>query len=155
MIQLLDEERNDIYVHVNKKVEKFNFDKYKAMVKKSKIVFSKKRVAVFWGSPLLLEAEMILLRLAYNSGKYSYFHLLSGADLPIKSMDYIYNFFEENIGREFVKFEDNLRIDLLKYYYPFLVMKRRVIHHKYVEVIRDKFFINSLKLQKKLRIFKV
>jgi len=42
------------------------------------------------------------LRKAFSYGNYSYFHLLSGVDLPIKKIDYIYNFFERNYGTEFV-----------------------------------------------------
>lgn len=39
-------------------------------------------------------------------GGYSYFHLVSGVDLPIKNQDYIHSFFEKNAGKEFVGFCD-------------------------------------------------
>ena len=36
-IELLDDERNDIYLHIDKKVKNFDFDKFKNIAKKSNI----------------------------------------------------------------------------------------------------------------------
>ncbi|MBQ3427207.1 MAG: hypothetical protein IJH37_08705 [Clostridia bacterium] len=152
LIQMLDDERNDIYVHVNKKVKNFDFDKYKAMVKKSKLTFSKKRVAIFWGSPLLLEAEMILLDLAYKSDNYSYFHLISGADLPIKSMDYIYDFFESKNGNEFVDFDTISRVEWLDYYYPLLQAEKYCKKNRLIYYIYERASVAIVNAQKKVKI---
>lgn len=56
--------------------------------------------------------------------KYSYYHLLSGLDLPLKNQDYIHNFFEKNNGKEFIAFDEkaNKSKDFLlrvNYYYFF------------------------------------
>ena len=50
----------------------------------------------------MVEAEFILMEAASKHGGYLYYHLLSGADLPIKSQDYIHDFFRRNAGKEFV-----------------------------------------------------
>lgn len=55
-------------------------------------------------------------------GPYAYYHLLSGQDLPIKSQDYIHQFFEEHQGKEFVginhgeEFEWDCRRKMMRYW---------------------------------------
>jgi len=102
LIRLLDDERNDIFIHVDKKIESFDETYFLSKVQKSKLVFVQPRVNVKWGHVTFVEAEFILFRRAYEQGNYSYYHLISGVDLPIKSQDYIHNFFIENSGKEFL-----------------------------------------------------
>lgn len=68
-----------------------------------------------------IATELVLLETACARGKYSYYHLLSGQDLPLKSQDDIYAFFEEESGYEFVRFyNENFEAgDRVYYYYPF------------------------------------
>lgn len=102
LIKLLDDERNDIFIHVDKKIEGFDEPYFLSKVQKSKLVFVRPRVNVKWGHVTFVEAEFVLFRRAYEQGNYSYYHLISGVDLPIKSQDYIHNFFLENSGKEFL-----------------------------------------------------
>lgn len=101
LISLLDDKRNDIYIHVDKKADEVPFTEIKNAAKISKLVFVD-RISVDRGSFSLFEAEMILLRAALHSAEYSYFHLLSGQDLPLKNQDYIHEFFEKHDGRNFI-----------------------------------------------------
>ncbi len=49
---------------------------------------------VYWMGYNMVQATVDLLKLAYNSGNnYKYFNLMSGQDYPIKSKQYINNFF--------------------------------------------------------------
>lgn len=60
------------------------------------------------GGYSLVNAEMLLLEKAVTDvDEYDYYHLLSGQDLPIKSQDYIHEFFERNNGKEFVTFDND------------------------------------------------
>jgi hypothetical protein len=102
LLKLLDDERNDIFVHVDKKVDGFDEQYFLSKILKSRLVFVSPRVDVKWGHITFVEAEFILFRRAYEQGPYSYYHLISGVDLPIKSQDYIHNFFTENKGKEFL-----------------------------------------------------
>lgn len=102
LIKLLDDERNDIFIHIDKKVENFDESEFQKFVSKSSLVFVKPRVDVKWGHVTFVEAEFILFRNAYEFGSYTYYHLISGVDLPIKSQDYIHTFFSENHGKEFL-----------------------------------------------------
>ena len=101
LIELLDCENNDFYIHIDKKVqiELDSILKYKA--KKSKIYFTD-RVAVNWGSISELRGNLILMKAAYDNGPYDYYHFMQGADFPIKPLDYINSFFEKNKGKEFL-----------------------------------------------------
>ena len=110
LIKALDDERNDIFVHIDAKVKNFDFEHFKTVCRKSRLVFTDKRINVTWGDYSQVETEMLLLKTAINyetsTNEYSYFHLISGCDLPIKSNDYIHSFLEENKGKEFIHFTD-------------------------------------------------
>lgn len=102
LIKLLDDERNDIFIHIDKKIKNFDESAFQRFVSKSSLVFVKPRIDVKWGHVTFVEAEFILFRSAYEFGNYTYYHLISGVDLPIKSQDYIHSFFSENHGKEFL-----------------------------------------------------
>lgn len=126
LIVALDDRRNDIFVHIDSKVKDFDFDMFKKLPKFSEIHFTQ-RVSVTWGDFSQVKAEMILLNAAVGNEtenkKYTYYHLLSGCDLPIKSNDEIHRFFDENNGKEFIHFSSNEAADSsvtrIKYYHFF------------------------------------
>ena len=105
LIACLDDERNDIYVHVDKKasIAGLGFE-----VKKCGLYVLQDRIDAKWGDYSLVEVELKLFRDAYSRGPYSYYHLLSGVDLPIKSQDYIHMFCEKHQGTEFVGVAQNV-----------------------------------------------
>lgn len=97
---LLDDKRNDIYIHIDKKYKNFPFEYIRTIVKKSRLFFVKRR-NIQWGSFNMILSELELFASAYERG-YAYYHLISGADLPIKDQDTIHNFFRENQDKEFL-----------------------------------------------------
>ncbi len=103
LITLLDDKRNDIFVHVDKKAN-FDITEWTGACKESSLHFIKERLAVNWGGVSIMRAELRLLEAATAAGHYKYYHLLSGMDLPIKSQDTIHKFFEENDGKEFINY---------------------------------------------------
>ncbi|MDR3590800.1 MAG: beta-1,6-N-acetylglucosaminyltransferase [Negativicutes bacterium] len=109
LIRLIDDERNDIYLHIDEKVKNFPVDRFAKIPAKSKIFFVP-RVDVNWGGFSLVQAELELLRQAVQ-GNYDYYHLLSGVDLPIKTQDYIHDFFAANRGKEFIGFSPSFDYD--------------------------------------------
>ena len=118
LLNLLDDERNDIYIHVDKKVKEPPFQMLKEAVRRSGLYFTK-RVEVTWGGYSQVLSELSLLE-AVAEGGYGYCHFLSGIDLPIKSQDYIHAFFDSLEGKQCVSFEriENV-LDRVRYYYPF------------------------------------
>lgn len=111
LLTMLDDSRNDIYLHLDKKW-KLNIQELHHP-QKAKLFLTKKKMDIRWGDISSIKLEFKLFRMAYANGPYLYYHLLSGADLPIKSQNYIHEFFQKNYGKEFVGFaqgEEN-RID--------------------------------------------
>lgn len=101
LIQLLDDNRNDIYIHIDEKVKDVPINELRQTGLKSKIYFVD-RLPIYRGSFSLFEAEMILLKAALTRGEYSFYHLLSGQDLPLRNQDFMHTFFENAEGKNFI-----------------------------------------------------
>jgi Core-2/I-Branching enzyme len=117
LIRLLDYEKNDIYLHVDSRASSFDKDYFSTISKKSNM-FMIDRLEINWGGLSQVNCELKLLE---NSvvNNYQYYHLLSGVDLPLKSQDYIHDFFNKNEGKEFVGFVKDWDKSRVKYYYLF------------------------------------
>lgn len=111
LLQMIDNGRNDIYVHIDSKTDSQPFADSFSLVKNSKIIFVENRVDVRWAHISQVQAELNLFKTAYDNGGYSYYHLLSGVDLPIKSQEYIHDFFDKNNGYEFIGFSYSVPFD--------------------------------------------
>ena len=96
----IDDERNDIYLHIDSKAKNYPVTEVTSVLKKSSCVLTE-RMDVQWGSDSQIHCEMILLKEAVKT-EHSYYHLISGMDLPIKSQDEIHAFFDQYDGLEFV-----------------------------------------------------
>lgn len=103
LLRLLDDSRNDIYLHIDKKGNKLLENRLKECVNYSELNFIS-RMDVEWGGDSMIECELGLMKAAIN-GRYDYYHLLSGVDLPIKTQDEIHEFFVANNGKEFISLD--------------------------------------------------
>jgi hypothetical protein len=106
LILLLDDPRNDIYVHVDAKSRDFNQDQFVNLTKKAGLSFIKRK-RVTWGAYSQVRCELELLEAATKE-YHDYYHLLSGSDLPIKSQDQIHAFYETNQGTEFLNMHEGV-----------------------------------------------
>lgn len=158
-IELIDDVRNDIYVHIDKKVKDFNVNSLKNCVKYSKI-YVYNNFDIIWGNESQVYCEIFLLKQANLNEKYSYYHILSGVDLPIKNQDTIHKFFEENDGKEFVHFDStNVTVETQnRVYYRHLLSSyfkkyKNKILNKFIFVL-DELLINiqhMVKFKKKIQ----
>lgn len=99
LIAALDDSRNDIYIHFDKKIKELPaFTTYQA-----KLFVLDDRVDIRWGDKSIVEAEYKLFEAAVVRD-YGYYHLLSGVDMPLKSQEYIHAFFAKHFGKEFIGF---------------------------------------------------
>lgn len=103
LLELLDDPRNDIFVHIDSKAA-FDPEDWTDVCSRSMLRFLKDRIRVSWGGVSIMRAELALLKESTGCGNYDYYHLLSGMDLPIKSQDVIHEFFDRNSGQEFMHF---------------------------------------------------
>lgn len=98
LLGCLDDSRNDIYLHIDAKVEELP----ELHCDKARLTVLQDRVDVRWGDISMVKAEYALFEAALAKGGYAYYHLLSGVDLPLKDQDFIHGFFERNAGKEFI-----------------------------------------------------
>lgn len=118
LLKLLDNENNDIYIHIDKKTRNVPKEEILSVVQKSNLHWVTP-IKTYWGHSSLVNAELKLIKTAILNGEYEYLHLISGVDLPLKKQSEIHKFFEDNKGKEFVglsNFKNNYE-DRVKYYY--------------------------------------
>lgn len=121
LLSMLDDERNDIFLHIDRKSDMLDGAE-PLVLSKARLFVLEQRVDVRWGNLSQIKAEYVLFEEALKHGPYAYYHLLSGQDLPIKSQDYIHQFFEEHQGKEFVginhgeEFEWDCRRKMMRYW---------------------------------------
>lgn len=102
LLNAIDDERNDIYIQIDKKSKLLNPEEVRKYVKKSGLFFPE-REKVYWSDVSTIEAELNLFKCAKEStNNYSYYHLISGNDFPLKSQNEIHDFFSKNKGKEFI-----------------------------------------------------
>lgn len=97
LLTLLDDERNDIYLHVDKKAVEWNPETVNSLLRYASIT-QIERYDVAWGGYSQIRVELKLLEIATQS-EHSYYHLLSGVDLPLKSQDELHRFFKKIVVR--------------------------------------------------------
>lgn len=107
LLNCLDDERNDIYIHIDKKVI---FAGNELKVDKSHLYILPVRLDVRWGDYSMVKAEILLFEEAYKNGFYAYYHLLSGADLAIKPQDYIHDYCDLHQGVEFIGYASHVPV---------------------------------------------
>ena len=108
LLSVLDDERNDIYIHIDKKSKHVPIDGLRKSVKKSKLHIYRK-FKIYWGHFSQVECEVYLFEKT-SKNKYFRYHLISWKDLTIKSQDYIHYFFEKNSDYEFVHYDTEERL---------------------------------------------
>ena len=141
LIKKLDSPNNDFFVLIDKK-SKCDLLSLKMSVSLSKI-FIVKRMKIYWGDYSQIKAEMLLFQNAVKQNHYSYYHLLSGVDIILKSKEEIFSFFDENAGYEFVEVnsrqESGKYHNRLRYFFFFEKGKSR-------EKGKLRYFLNQLSL---------
>lgn len=120
LVSMLDDERNDIFLHVDKKSNML--EGVMLATSHARLFILQNRIDVRWGNLSQIKAEYALFEEAFRHGPYAYYHLLSGQDLPIKSQDFIHRFFDLHQGKEFVgvnrgeEFEWDCRRKMMRYW---------------------------------------
>ncbi|MGX8701692.1 beta-1,6-N-acetylglucosaminyltransferase [Caproiciproducens sp.] len=102
LIAYLDDERNDIYLHIDRKSAELRPEDFRSLTRNAGL-FLTERIPVVWGGYSQIRCELLLLKNAVKKG-YSYYHLISGADVPLVSQNEFHTFFERIDGKEIVGF---------------------------------------------------
>ncbi|MGC9195918.1 MAG: beta-1,6-N-acetylglucosaminyltransferase [Syntrophobacteraceae bacterium] len=90
---------SSFFIHVDLKS---NIEQFSDIIGDN-VFFTKSRLPVYWGEYSMVEAILLLMREAlYYSLDYDYFVLFSGSDYPLRSTEYIHDFFVKKKGTEFI-----------------------------------------------------
>ena len=102
LVNQLSGENVKIYIHIDKASDYLEFEKALKDILNITILSTQR---VYWGEISMVNATLDLINSAYNAGELrgeGYCVLLSGQDFPIKPKAYIYTFFIQNYGKEYI-----------------------------------------------------
>lgn len=154
LLSLLDDPRNDIYLHLDSRLA-IDLSAFSEQVCHSNLFFVE-RDAVRWGHSSLVACELKLLTAAVNKQAYEFYHLLSGADLPLYTQELIHSFFDVHAGEIFLAFDNfvsKAERDRVALYHPFVGRKGR--HRSLSENAKFALDVALEKLQGFLRIDRI
>ena len=104
IIRSMKHESFDFYIHVDKKVNDMPFRN--ALENIRGVHFIQNRIVVRWASFSFVSALVNSIGEIINSGQeYDFVNHISGQDYPIKTAEYIYNFFDNHPGKSFLSSE--------------------------------------------------
>src|SRR5258708_10071003 len=86
-----------IYLHIDKR-SKFSRAAISSLREIPNVKFVSQELKVNWGGMNHLNCILLLCKEALKRNDLDYFHVISGQDYPIKGLDFIKNFFENNPG---------------------------------------------------------
>lgn len=106
ILKELDHERNDIFLHIDKKTKEFPEKQLRSAVRKGRLYLIP-RMNVSWGGYSQIACELRLMKYAAAAGPHEYYHMSTGATFPIKSADEILRFFDAHTGYQFIGFDNS------------------------------------------------
>lgn len=125
LVNALDDVRNDIYLHVDRKAEESCLQSEFTGGGEISPIIRIEGLDVRWSHYSQTLAELALFRKVLDSGvPYARVHLISGSDLPVRSQDYIHDFFKDK-EEEFLSIHTTSDFSIRIKYYHFFVRHRR------------------------------
>lgn len=106
ILSQLDHERNDIFLHIDKKTVSFPESQIRAAVQKGNL-FLIPRMSISWGGYSQIECELQLMKCAVEAGHHEYYHMSTGATYPLIPSDEILEFFDQHKGYEFIGYDNS------------------------------------------------
>ena len=133
LLSMLEDPSNDIYLHLDSKMGEVKLERHY-----QNLYILEERMDLRWGDISLVKCELNLFQEAFSHGPYLYYHLLSGADLPLKSNEFIHDFFNINKGKEFVGYSF-YKVPIIKnrvlYYYFFSRHQKNIIYKFLIQIL--------------------
>lgn len=100
LLQFLDSECTDIYLHIDRRAAGADLARLRVACSRSRLVLMPRR-HLTWAGDTLVKCEIAMMRRALP-GKYDYYHLLSGNDIPLRPLEEIHRYFDDHAGEEFI-----------------------------------------------------
>lgn len=150
LLKDLDDERNDIFLHVDIKSKDVPVKYLNGLVRDATLVWVD-RMNVHWGGYSQIKCVLKLLETATLSGYHSYYHFMVGVEFPLKSQDYIHDFFCKHKGYEFIGFDnhDSKYVERIRYYHIFNEYAR---NNNFFQKVLNKIRIAFVAIQKGFKV---
>ena len=98
LITVLNHPAFDFYIHIDKKADDAAF---KILLGQKNVFFINQRAKIYWGGWGTIQATLNAFEMILPKG-YDYINVLSAQDFPIKPAEFIYQYFYNNKGTEFI-----------------------------------------------------
>ena len=95
LIDSLDSERSNFYIHVNKNNDK-EFDDFKQKIAKRNNIHYYSVIPVQWGGITMMKSQILLCEEALKDTENEYFHFVTGQDILIKPLNDFFDFFQDS-----------------------------------------------------------
>ena len=102
ILKNIDDGESDVYIHLDKKVDRDDFINHVNYKFNGKIIYIKDRISVVWGDLSMVVAMLNLIKSAIKSD-YQHLIFLSGSDYTIKPKNIIKKYFNNNKGKELIR----------------------------------------------------
>lgn len=106
ILKELDHERNEIFLHIDKKTTDYPKKQIFDSVKRGKLYLFQ-NISVSWGGYSQIDCELLLMRKAVEAGRHDYYHLSTGATFPLKTVQEILDFFDQHKGFQFIGYDNS------------------------------------------------
>lgn len=158
LCKIFDDSRFEVFLHVDRNVWKCSgvergFDK-DVFLNANPNVHLIPPISIEWGAYSMIACEMRLLDEAVRTDKFDRYHLISGDDLPIKTLNEIDSYFMDKTGIEYVSIKEmgtpkevskevRERVDL---YWPLQARmgRRRTVGSRLCTVVQRVFQVSRL-----------
>jgi hypothetical protein len=103
LIKKLAHPQFDFYIHVDKK---YSIEPYLYLKQYPNVYFIQNREDVRWAGYNTIKATFNCIKEIVASGiRYTYINFMSGQDYPLKSAEYMLDFFNRNQGKQFIEYQ--------------------------------------------------
>ena len=115
LVNSLDSERSNIYIHINKQFIADFSDFIKSVSDRPNIIVVNP-IYVRWGGQTLLQSMMRMLDVARMSLDNNWFHFITGQDILIKPLSCLFEFFDNHPDENYIEYgSDLLSLDSKSY----------------------------------------
>ena len=101
-LKILDRENSSFFIHIDKRAH-VNQEKLAACVKKAAVTFIPAKKIV-WGHFSQVDCELRLIRAA-SKGHFDYYHLISGVDMPLHTVEEMDLILQKKSFAEYIHFD--------------------------------------------------
>lgn len=155
LINFFDDEEIDIYIHVDKKSNIYN-----KINNPENVYMIENRIDVQWGQFSQVQATLEIFKEIKGSiNNYSYIHLISGQDVPLKSIRELKKIFQDN-NKEYLEYSKLPNgwptggADRYKVYYPqWMISRPKNKIRRLIRIIYRNIILKNTKFQKNFKFF--